>query len=257
MVELIVLGSGSRGNCTLVRSGGGAVLIDAGLSARQIVRRLLEFGQSPDHLDGILLTHEHSDHVNGIAVFTRRHDVPVLGNAATLNAAGPALGQARRETFQTGQPFDWGGFLVTPFATPHDAAEPVGFVLEAHGRRVGYATDLGHVTQLVSARLAGCAAIVFESNHDREMLMEGPYPWVTKQRVSSRLGHLSNDHAASALPALVGPETRHLVLAHLSQTNNHPELAKAAVETALNEAGLKSIMVSTAAQERPAELVRL
>lgn len=257
MVELVVLGSGSRGNCTLVRTSRGALLIDAGLSARQIVRRLAEAGQSPDRLDGILLTHEHQDHVNGLAVFTRCRDIPVLGNAATLEAAGGKLGQARRKTFTTGQPFDWAGFRVTPFATPHDAAEPVGFVLEAEGVRVGYATDLGHVTQLVAARLTGCDALVFEANHDREMLMEGPYPWVTKQRVASRLGHLSNDHAASALPRIALGETRHLILAHLSETNNNPGLARAAVEIALREAGLPRVGVATASQERPAAPLRL
>jgi len=258
MVELVVLASGSRGNCTLVRAGRTAVLIDAGLSAKQIVERLAAVGQDPRGLSAILLTHEHIDHTRGVAVLARRFTVPVIANAATWQAAEDQLCDIPAvEFFVTGTRFAVGALEVTPFATPHDAAEPVGFVLESEGLRVGYATDLGHVTRLVAARLAGCHALVFEANHDLEMLMSGPYPWATKQRVASRTGHLSNEHAAEFLPQVVGEETEHLVLAHLSETNNDPALARATVETALVEAGRTRVSLTTARQDRPAAAVRL
>ncbi len=258
MVELVVLASGSRGNCTLVRAGRTAVLIDAGLSAKQIVERLAAVGQDPRGLAAILLTHEHIDHTRGVAVLARRFAVPVLANAATYEAAEVQLRDVpAAEFFVTGTRFDVGTLAVTPFAVPHDAAEPVGFLLESEGARIGYATDLGHVTRLVAARLSGCQALVFEANHDLEMLMSGPYPWATKQRVASRTGHLSNEHAAEFLPEAVSEETVHLVLAHLSETNNDPALARATVETALAAAGRSRTSVTTARQDRPAAAVRL
>ncbi len=258
MVEVVVLGSGSRGNSTLVRNGRTALLIDAGLTARQVVERLEAVGQDPRRLAAILLTHEHIDHTRGVAVLARRFSLPVLANAETFAAAAPTLRDVPEvEVFETGVPFEVGGISVTPFAVPHDAAEPVGFVLSSEGIRVGYATDLGHVTRLVAARLAGCHALVFEANHDLEMLIHGPYPWATKQRVASRTGHLSNEHAAEFLREVVSDDTRHLVLAHISETNNDPVLARATIETALSDAGRSRITLATARQDRPAAVVRL
>jgi len=257
MVELIVLGSGSRGNATLVRAPRGALLIDAGLSARQLARRLEAVGQPPDRIDAILLTHEHGDHVGGVRVFTRRHRTPVFGNPATLEAADRALGDAERVAFATGEPFAVGPFRVRSFSLPHDAVDPVGFVLEVEGVRIGYATDLGHVTRLVAERLRGCQAIVFEANHDREMLLAGDYPWEVKQRVAARLGHLNNEHAAAELRGIVGSETRHVVMAHLSERNNDPDLVRAVVGAELRAAGRGGIEVEVAQQERPARRVML
>lgn len=258
MVEIVVLGSGSRGNSTLVRNGRTALLIDAGLSARQVVQRLEAVGQDPRGLTAILLTHEHIDHTRGVAVLARRFGLPVLANAETLAAAAPALRDIpAAEMFETGVPFELGAISVTPFAVPHDAAEPVGFVLACEGVRIGYATDLGHATRLVATRLAGCQALVFEANHDLEMLINGPYPWATKQRVASRNGHLSNEHAAELLREVVTDDTLHLVLAHLSETNNDPALARATIETALSEAGRSRVTLATARQDRPAAAVRL
>ncbi len=258
MIEIVVLGSGSRGNCALLRQDGHAVMIDAGLSAREIARRCAAVGQDLAKIDAILLTHEHADHVAGVRVFAKRCGAVVAGNAATLAAAGLHFPHvAQLATFTTGQRFTAGRFAVTPFRVPHDAVEPVGFILEAEGVRVGYATDLGHVTPEVRARLEGCAAIVMESNHDREMLRLGPYPWVTKQRVASANGHLSNDHAAAALPDIVAFGTEHVVLAHVSETNNHPHLARAAVHGALLAAGRDRVRLEVAPQDRPATPVRL
>ncbi|MBP7146726.1 MAG: MBL fold metallo-hydrolase [Acidobacteria bacterium] len=257
MVELVMLGSGSRGNCALVRTERSALLVDAGLSARQIARRLDAVGQDPRRIDAILVTHEHRDHLCGVATFARKFHTLVLGNEATLAAAGPVVEGLPVERFVNGESLQVGAFVVTPFPVPHDAADPVGLVLEAEGVRIGYATDLGHVTHLVAARLAGCAALVIETNHDRDMLMDGPYPWVVKQRVASRIGHLSNDHAAASLPALAAGGTSHVVLAHISETNNDPGLARVTVETALSAAGLAGVDVHVARQDRPIDGVPL
>lgn len=258
MVELVVLGSGSRGNATLVRTAAGALLIDAGLSAREIVRRLEAVGQDPRRVEAILLTHEHSDHVSGLRVLLDRLPVVVAANEATFAAAAQALGDdVDRFVFTTGETFAAGPFEVTAFPVPHDAADPVGFLLEAEGARIGYATDLGHVTRLVETRLSGCAAVVFETNHDLRMLMDGPYPWATKQRVASRQGHLSNEHAAAALPGIAAYGVQHLVLAHLSATNNDPRLARATVEGALEAAGVGRVNVHLAPQDRPGSRIRL
>ncbi|UCF68483.1 MAG: MBL fold metallo-hydrolase [Acidobacteriota bacterium] len=258
MVELIVLGSGSRGNATLIRCNNRALLVDAGFSARQLVHRLEAVGQDPRRLEAIVLTHEHGDHVGGVRVLTKRFQTTVFANEATYAQAGADLDtHGPREMFVTGESFDIGPFRVRSFAVPHDAVEPVGFVIEAEGQRVGYATDLGHVTKLVSTRLGDCAALVFEANHDRGMLMEGPYPWETKQRIASRFGHLSNEHAASELCEIITDSTRHVVAAHLSENNNDPLLARAVIEGTLRSAGHRRVNVAIAHQHRPLEAIRL
>lgn len=256
MVELAVLGSGSRGNATLVRAGRSALLIDIGFSTRELCRRLEAVGQAPQAIAAILLTHEHGDHIAGLSTFTRRFGTPVYATEPTLIALERELGVARElVAIRTGEPFLVGEFAVQAFPVPHDAIDPVGFTLQAAGTTVGYATDLGHVTRLVAERLRGCEALIFEANHDRQMLLDGPYPWVTKQRVASRFGHLSNEHAAAALPELAR-EVRALVLAHLSTTNNDPALCRATIEPELRRAGVRAA-VSLAAQDRPGEWVQL
>jgi phosphoribosyl 1,2-cyclic phosphodiesterase len=257
MVELVVLGSGSRGNATLVRCGRHALLIDAGLSARQLERRMAAVGQDPAAVEAIFISHEHTDHIAGARVFTRRHPAPVIANEATLDAGGERLeGPAGTACLPTGGTVEVGPFRVTSFPVPHDAAEPVGYVIEAEGLRLGHATDLGHVTYPVAERLGRCHGIVFESNHDRDMLINGPYPWMTKQRVASRLGHLSNDMAALELCRIAGSDTLHVVLAHLSETNNHPGLAATAVRAALADAELGAVEVSLACQSQPCRPVK-
>lgn len=257
MVELVMLGSGSKGNSTLIRTERSAILIDAGLSARQLSLRLESVGQNPRSIEAILLTHNHADHICGLRVFNKRNPMLLFANEATLHAASHMLGnQVAAETFKNSRPFTAGDFRVTGFPVPHDAADPVGFILEAEGIRIGYTTDLGHMSRTVERRLAGCEVIVLESNHDRTMLWEGPYPQVTKQRIDSPRGHLSNDHAADALSRIMGPETVHLVLAHLSQTNNQRRLARSVAENALQQAGSNNIRVSVAMQSRPIDPVR-
>ncbi|HHN74082.1 MAG TPA: MBL fold metallo-hydrolase [Acidobacteria bacterium] len=253
-MEVVVLGSGSKGNSALVRAAGSALLVDAGLSARQLRRRLDAVGQDPARIEAVLLTHEHSDHVAGLRVFRRRFPLPVVANAPTLEATERIVGESLDGSVEqaTGTCLEIGPFRVTSFPVPHDAAETVGYVIEAEGVRLGYATDLGHVTHLVHERLASCELVVIEANHDRQMLLDGPYPWATKQRVASRHGHLSNDHAASLLPDLARSSARAVVLAHLSETNNDPLLALAAVKGALHAEGLDAMRVELARQDAPA-----
>ena len=202
MVRVVPLGSGSSGNATLVQFGGRRLLIDAGLSARDLALRLAMVGVEPGDLTAIVLSHEHHDHARGLERFAVRHKVPVLTTPETL----AALNLAPRHLpawhpFETGVPFDAYGVTIDPFPVPHDAADPVGFVLEAEGVRVGIATDLGHATALVVERLRRCHVLVVEANHDDDMLARGPYPWALKQRIGGRLGHLSNAEASALLAA--------------------------------------------------------
>ncbi len=257
MLEVIVLGSGSKGNATLVRRDEFSLLIDAGFSARQLNLRLEAVGQDPGALDAILVTHEHSDHVKGLRVFAKRKQIPVRANRRTLEALGSVVQELSIvEDFATGHRFEVGPFRITSFSVPHDAVDPVGFVFEVDGIRIGYATDLGFVSRLVSTTLRGCQGIVFEANHDRMMLLDGPYPWSTKQRIASRYGHLSNDHTAEGLPEIVTDETSVVLLAHMSESNNDAELASATVQGALWEKGLRNIDVRVASQDSPARAMR-
>ncbi|MFC1628566.1 MBL fold metallo-hydrolase [Gemmatimonadota bacterium] len=256
MVELITLGSGSRGNSTLLRTARSAILIDAGLTARQLFLRLEAVDQDPSSIDAIVITHEHSDHICGVPVFTRRTSTCVRANEAAVASAGPTLQNAATlKTFTTGRSFEAGDFTITPFPISHDAAEPVGFTLEAEGIITGYATDLGHAGHEVVERLTGCEIVVLESNHDRNMLFTGPYPPLTKQRVDSDHGHLSNEAAAELLIKLIPGGTRKIVLAHLSETNNIPRLARAVVEGALRRNDMEGISLHVASQKRPGDPV--
>jgi len=202
MVRVVPLGSGSSGNATLVAFGNRRLLVDAGLSARELALRLAAAGVAPAQLSAILLSHEHHDHARGLERFAVRHRVPVFTapeTLAALNLAPRHLGAWY--PFEPGIPFDAFGVTVDPFSIPHDAASPVGFILTAEGCRVGIVTDLGHATTLVVERLRGCHVLLVEANHDDGMLARGPYPWALKQRIGGRLGHLSNDEAATLVAA--------------------------------------------------------
>jgi len=232
-MRVVPLGSGSRGNATLVEFertgtlfGSTRLLVDAGLSARELTRRLALVDVAPETIDAILLSHEHDDHTRGAERFSRKHEVPVLCSAATLEALDLSPRHFSRWTpLVAGRPASVGGISVESFAVPHDAADPVGFVLTNNRRRFGIATDLGHATPPVVERLRGCDVLMIESNHDDRMLDEGPYPWHLKQRVSGRLGHLSNREAAELLRHVVDGVCRVVVLAHLSEKNNTRQLA--------------------------------
>ncbi len=225
-VRVCLLASGSRGNATLIEADGCRLLIDAGLSGREIDRRLREIDLSADDLDALLITHEHHDHVNGIGPLARRHQIPVYIVPQTA-AAIPRLGKiAELCHFAAGERFILGGLEISSFSTTHDAVDPVGFVIDSSEGRIGYATDLGHSTRLVADCLAGSRVLVLEANHDEQMLLDGPYPWPLKQRIQSRHGHLSNRAAAELLQQLLWEGLEAVFLAHMSDENNDPLLAQ-------------------------------
>ncbi len=223
-VSFSVLTSGSKGNSTYIECGEGAVLVDSGLSAREIVKRTLAAGGDPGRVRAILLTHEHSDHLRGVVPLARKLKVPVYATALTLN--GSSLPQdVSTVCVNSGQSFVAAGFKIRPFSVPHDAADPVGYTLEHDSIRIGLATDLGYGTALVRERLTDCRALILESNHDERMLMDGPYPWFLKQRVGSRRGHLSNTSSSGIIEEVAHAGLESVTLAHLSEVNNEPELA--------------------------------
>lgn len=243
-----VLGSGSGGNAVVVESNGYRVLIDAGFSCKELERRMRIVGIEPSTIRAVLLTHEHEDHVKGIDRFARKHRLPIYLTAGTQ--LGTVLGEEvvpRAVRIESGRPFEVGPFVVEAFSIPHDAREPVGFVLQdSGGRRMGLAGDIGCRTQLAWGRLSDLDCLMLETNHDLEMLRSGPYPWALKQRVAGRHGHLSNREAADGLPELLADRLRFVVLYHLSRTNNLPALAAAEVaETLAREGSAAEIVVSS------------
>jgi phosphoribosyl 1,2-cyclic phosphodiesterase len=331
MVRFTVLASGSKGNCTVVSGGRTRILVDAGLSCRELFRRMRLAGEEPETLDAILITHEHQDHINGLAVTARKLGIPVYFTEGThrawmrwltprrqmtyaqwldqcrrqaaereaeasgcegdpdqiepdrlepdqiepceiqLNASDPdqtvldaaepgATAVAKKaptwlpavEYFQAGRPFEIGDIAISPFTTPHDAADPVGFVFRTEGVRLAFATDLGYIPPNVKAQLKGVDLLLLESNHDLEMLRDGPYPWSVKQRVLSRVGHLSNEAAAGFLENGYDGQAAYVILAHLSESNNLPDLARVTAERALNgRASLLANRLLLAEQHQP------
>ncbi len=252
------LGSGSSGNATLVELGRTRLLIDAGLSARALRGRLESIGVAPRTIDAIVLSHEHHDHGGGAERFSRRHGVPVVCSVETLSAMDRSPSHfAEWIPLPQQRPLELGDVRVEAFPVPHDAVRPVGFVIHGEGLRIGLATDLGHATTLVVERLRGCNLLMIESNHDPAMLRDGPYPWQLKQRVGGRMGHLSNDEAASLLGQAVDDRCRAVVLAHLSQKNNTPDLARRTAAQALTRAGVKRVAMRVAAQRRPTPAILL
>jgi phosphoribosyl 1,2-cyclic phosphodiesterase len=329
MVRFTVLASGSKGNCTVLSGGRTRILVDAGLSCRELFRRMRLAGEEPATLNAIVITHEHQDHVNGLAVTARKLGIPVYFTEATHRAWMRWLSPRRQmsyaqwlemirkqaaerqaepeaqendpqtdpdeadvessapsaaptssdpapdpasdpsggrpptlkddptwlpaiEYFQAGQPFSIGDICLSPFTIPHDAADPVGFVFASEGVRLGFATDLGYISPNVREQLRALDLLLLESNHDLEMLRDGPYPWSVKQRVLSRVGHLSNDAASEFLAADYDGQAAYIVLGHLSENNNLPELARVTAERALlGRASLLANRLLLAAQHEP------
>lgn len=281
MMRMTVLASGSKGNSTLVCSRHTRILVDAGLSCRELLKRMQMAQEDPASIDALLITHEHQDHVQGVAVLARKLGVPVYFTQATHRAwmrwmmphkrmtytawlaqrqqalaqgAGPEPAPAEEPEakqdegiaddpcrlpgvayFAAGTGFSIGDIAITPFTIPHDAADPVGFVFEAEGIRMAIATDLGYMPPNVKMALRNCDVLMLESNHDLEMLRDGPYPWSVKQRVMSRVGHLSNEAAAEFLEKNYDGRASYVVLAHLSESNNLPALARVTAERALRD----------------------
>ncbi len=265
-VSVSVLASGSRGNSAVVQTSTTRILVDAGISCRETFKRMKALGEDPRLLSAIVITHEHSDHVYGLLILAKKLKVPVFMTGATHQAWARALRDEngvcpsleRLEIFASGKSFQVGDIAVMPFTIPHDAVDPVGFTFRAAGVKIGFATDLGYVPPSVRDQLRRCELLVMESNHDVEMLRVGPYPWSVKQRVMSRVGHLSNDALAEFFSSDYDGEAAYVVLAHLSELNNHPELARRAAEKALGpRRTLLLNRVMLASQTEPLEPIRL
>jgi len=230
-----VLASGSGGNACYVETAEARVLIDAGLSGEELIRRMEETGINPAKVDALILTHEHIDHIRGAGPLARRFDLPVYVNRLTLRRALKNLGNLSKPVvFHTGQPITVHGLCIETFTKCHDAADPVGIVVHADGARLGIITDLGRSTPVVEDRLRGCHALVMEFNHDERMLGEGPYPPELKRRIKGPEGHLSNEQAGGLLKTLRHNALSTVILAHLSERNNHPDKAIEALEQALS-----------------------
>ncbi|MBN2685846.1 MAG: MBL fold metallo-hydrolase [Pontiellaceae bacterium] len=242
-LEVCVLASGSSGNSIYIASPKTRILIDAGLSAKQVALRLEQIGVVPESINGICVSHEHGDHVGGIRVLQKRHGIPVYTNTGTLNGIRrqPKGTDIFAQVFQTGSPFTIGDIQVEPFSVPHDAYEPVGFRLQAGSYSVGVVTDLGMSTSLIQQKLKGCSAIVLESNHDEDLLREAPRPWSLKQRIRSRQGHLSNIDAARLIAECATDQLEHVFLAHLSSDCNTPDTALRTVASQLRLDGIGHI----------------
>jgi phosphoribosyl 1,2-cyclic phosphodiesterase len=255
-LRLSVLGSGSKGNAVVVEAGGRRLLIDVGFSFRELRRRLARVGLEPQDVDAVVLTHEHGDHVRGLDRFCRKRPVPVFATEGTQRGLScGATAAARLRSCRSGVPFEAAGFLVEVFSVPHDAREPVGVVVEdPGGARVGLVADLGCRSRLAWSRLGGVHALLLETNHDLELLRNGPYPWSLKARVAGRHGHLSNADAAQGLPELVHDGLAHVVLYHLSQINNLPALAAAAVGEELSRLRARAEMTISGQDEPTAWL---
>jgi phosphoribosyl 1,2-cyclic phosphodiesterase len=244
-VTVSMLASGSRGNCAFVASARTKILVDAGISCRETFKRMKSLGEDPQSLSAILITHEHSDHVYGLATLAKKLRIPVFMTGAThaawaramrtVNGERPQL--EKLERFESGHRFQVGDIEVKPFTIPHDAADPVGFTFCVEGAKVSIATDLGYLPANVRDHLRHSDILVMESNHDVEMLRVGSYPWSVKQRVASNVGHLSNEKLAHFFTGDYDNSAAFVVLAHLSEQNNHPEIARREAEKALAARG--------------------
>lgn len=219
------LASGSKGNATYISDGETAILVDAGLSGIELQRRLASRNLAPEQLDAIIVTHEHSDHVKGVGILSRRFKLPVYINQKTA-AASPGLGSPHEiRPFDCGSTFNIGNLTIHPFSISHDAEDPSGFTIGRNGTCMAIATDLGIATAMVKEHLKHCVLLVLEANHDPQMLETGPYPWPLKQRIQSRIGHLSNSDSKKLIHELQHDNLQHVILAHLSEINNTPQKA--------------------------------
>lgn len=254
---MAVLGSGSGGNATVLECGKTRLLLDAGLSAKQLTDRLAAIGVDPESLSGVLLTHEHSDHARGLDVLLRKRDIPVYANAMTKEALQWGMkSNVTWKVFNTGQDFALGPLTVHPFPIPHDAAEPVGFTLQCSETKFGLVTDVGYITQAMRMHLRSSDALFVESNYDEGLLeADTKRPWATKQRIASRHGHLSNTQAGELIADVGSERLKHVVLGHLSGDCNCPTVASNTVKGQVSAAGLTQVNVLCASQVDPTEWV--
>jgi phosphoribosyl 1,2-cyclic phosphodiesterase len=249
-VKLTVLGSGSNGNASYVETDETRLLIDVGFSGRQIRQRLATLARAPESLTAVLITHEHSDHISGLAAIAEKTGIPVYCNRATMEEIVRITGaKLDFRLFVAGGGFEVGDINVETFSVPHDAQDPVGFVLHTGSAKIGFATDLGHVTKLVLERIRRANVVVLESNHDVRMLQDCPKrPWSLKQRILSRHGHLSNDAAADCVTEIMSSDLHHLLLGHLSRDCNKPEIAERVMRQRLQTLGAAHVHVTVTQQ---------
>ena len=253
-----VLASGSSGNACYVETAQSRILIDAGLSCRETIKRLELIDVDPKSIQALIITHEHSDHIKGAGPVARRLDIPVYINRSTLNKGIKTLGNLSRPvTIHTGQTITINDLFVETFTKCHDAVDPMGLVVASNGVRLGLVTDLGRSTRMLEDRLRGCQGLIVEFNHDEGMLEEGPYPLYLKRRIRGPDGHLSNKEGLALLKALLHDDLGVVILAHLSEANNLPEKAFQELETALGRWGRKSPKILLSHQDRPVPLIEL
>jgi phosphoribosyl 1,2-cyclic phosphodiesterase len=258
-VRLTILGSGSAGNCAYLETDEIRILIDAGFSARQIRKRLATIGRAPENLTGILVTHEHSDHVQGLAALCEKLRIPIYCNRLTKDTIEYQL-QMRLDCriFNTGGSFEIGDISVETFMVPHDAQDPVGFLIRTGAGNIGVLTDLGHTNKLVIERVRPANVLILETNHDVKMLQESPHrPWSLKQRILGRHGHLSNEAAADVAEQIMSAHIEHLYLGHLSRECNRPELAKKVMAQRLEKIGATHVRLEVTTQNIPGPTLEL
>ncbi len=253
-LAVCVLASGSKGNAIYISDGSTSILIDAGLSATEIKRRLQSRGLNPRDLDAIIVTHEHSDHIQGVGVLSRQLRLPIYLSRTIEKKVSNRNNVYEIRTFNCGSAFQINNLAVQPFAVCHDAADPVGFTIGQNGSRIGVATDLGTATSQVTENLKHCQLLILEANHDMDMLVNGPYPWYLKRRIQSSSGHLSNEQSKQLLIELQHQGLAHVILAHLSQTNNSPQKVLAEFANALTRCKPR---LTVASQHRCSEVIYL
>ncbi len=260
-MQISLLGSGSRGNSTLMKYNNSAFLIDAGLSGKQITERLSTHKIRPTDLSGIILTHEHIDHIRSAGTLARKWNLPIWTNRGTMDNGKKFLERIPKYIeIQVGEPFPICGLKAEPFTVPHDAADPFGLIFTSeNGYRIGLATDMGFATRLANKKLEGLQGIVLEFNHDSQMLLNGQYPWTVKQRIKGKLGHLNNYDAGILLNKIDNQELEWVVCAHISKENNSDSLIMTNVNEALKQKSNQNTKLKTkiciASQEKPTELL--
>jgi phosphoribosyl 1,2-cyclic phosphodiesterase len=257
-IKLSVLGSGSRGNSIYLATDRVRLLIDAGLSGRETELRLATMGASGRDIDGILVTHEHLDHVRGIGSLARKYKLPVYLNQLTYAHLPETVGHlAEKEEFVTGRSFTIEDTTIHPFALSHDAADPVGFALVNGSVKVGICTDLGAATNLVRHHLENCTILVLEANHDVEMLKDGPYPWPVKQRIKGKYGHLSNEQSVRVISQVFSQDLQEVIFAHVSETNNSSEMVLKTFTSMLPRHMRDRLRITLAGQHHPVDPILL
>lgn len=262
MIKYSVLYSGSTGNSIYIGTETHHLLVDAGLSGKKIEEGLKQIGVDPNQIDGILITHEHDDHVKGIGVMARKYDIPIYANMKTLDHFPTHVGkidEALKNVFDTGSVKEFGNLKIESFGISHDAAEPVGYTFFQDDQQLSVVTDLGYVSQKIKNKIKGSDAYIFESNHDVELVRMSSYPWSIKQRILSDIGHLSNEDSGEALAEIITSQSQKVYLAHLSKENNLQELAKLTVKNILEDYGIteEDVQLMDTFADKPTKLETL